>query len=70
MDNEKNNSKINNSIISNISDTDIETHDNIETQYVNKTQNNESNIKTLFDFNKKEKKRTCSYSDAKWLTGC
>ena len=69
MDNKNNskiiNSKIINSIINNISDTNIETHDIIETQ------NNESNITTLFDFNKKTVKiRRYSYSDAKWLTGC
>lgn len=64
MDNKKN-SKMMNSIINNISDTNIKTHDII------KTQNNESNITTLFDFNKKTvKRRNYSYNDSKWLTGC
>ena len=71
MDNQKNNSVINNSTINNNnSDTYIKAHDIIETQDVSETLKNESNITTLFYFNKKEKKRNYSYSDAKWLTGC
>ena len=70
MDNQKNNSTINNSTINNNSDTYIKAHNIIETQDVSETLKNESNITTLFYFNKKEKKRNYSYSDLKWLTGC